>query len=40
MADQTPHLTALVGEGTVRAGKGLRHLPKPTRLRNTGPSAA
>jgi prevent-host-death family protein len=35
-----PHLAALIAEGTVRPGEGPRHLPKPTKLRGTGMSAA
>ena len=35
-----PHLAALVADGTVRPGEGPRHLPKPTKLKGTGKSAA
>lgn len=35
-----PHLAALVAEGTVRPGAGPRYLPKPTKLRGAGKSAA
>lgn len=34
------HLTVLVAEGTVRPSEGPRHLPKPTKLRGRGKSAA
>jgi hypothetical protein len=36
----TPHLAALVVEGTVRPSEGSRHLPKPTRLLGAGRNAA
>lgn len=39
-ATTPPHLAALVADGTVRPGKGARYLPKPTKLRGTGKSAA
>lgn len=35
-----PHLAALVAEGTVRPSQGPRYLPKPTKLRGAGQSAA
>jgi prevent-host-death family protein len=35
-----PHLAALVADGTVRPSEGPRFLPKPTKLRGTGQSAA
>jgi prevent-host-death family protein len=35
-----PHLAALVADGTVRPSQGPRHLPKPTKLRGAGMSAA
>jgi prevent-host-death family protein len=35
-----PHLAALVAEGSVRPSEGARYLPKPTKLRGTGMSAA
>lgn len=35
-----PHLAALIAEGTVRPSEGLRHLPKPVKLKGTGMSAA
>lgn len=35
-----PHLAALVAEGAVRPSEGPRYLPKPTKLRGTGKSAA
>ncbi|MFL5833355.1 MAG: type II toxin-antitoxin system Phd/YefM family antitoxin [Solirubrobacterales bacterium] len=35
-----PHLAALVADGTVRPSEGPRHLPKPTKLKGTGKSAA
>lgn len=35
-----PHLAALIAEGTVRPSGGPRYLPKPTKLRGTGKSAA
>ena len=37
----SPHLSALIADGTVRAPEGPRHLPaKPAKLRGTGKSAA
>lgn len=35
-----PHLAALVADGTVRPSEGPRYLPKPTKLRGAGKSAA
>jgi prevent-host-death family protein len=35
-----PHLAAMVAEGAVRPSEGPRHLPKPTKLRGDGKSAA
>ena len=35
-----PHLAALVADGTVRPSEGPRLLPKPTKLRGRGKSAA
>lgn len=35
-----PHLAALVAEGAVRPSEGPRQLPKPTKLRGDGKSAA
>ncbi|HMI80344.1 MAG TPA: type II toxin-antitoxin system prevent-host-death family antitoxin [Solirubrobacterales bacterium] len=35
-----PHLAAMVAEGTVRASEGARYMPKPTKLRGGGKSAA
>jgi prevent-host-death family protein len=35
-----PHLAALIADGTVRPSEGPRYLPKPTKLRGTGKSAA
>jgi prevent-host-death family protein len=35
-----PHLAALIAEGAVRPAKGARHLPKPTKPRGAGKSAA
>lgn len=35
-----PHLAALVADGTVRPGEGPRFMPKPSKLRGTGKSAA
>jgi hypothetical protein len=35
----TPHLAALIADGTVRPGRGPRHLPKPTQLRGVGRDA-
>ena len=35
-----PHLAALVADGTVRPSEGPRYLPKPTKLRGVGQSAA
>jgi prevent-host-death family protein len=34
------HLAALVADGTVRPSEGVRRLPKPTKLRGGGKSAA
>lgn len=39
-ATTPPHLAALVAQGTVRPSQGARYLPKPTKLRGTGMSAA
>lgn len=39
-ATMPPHLAALVADGTVRPSEGPRHLPKPTKLRGSGMSAA
>lgn len=39
-ATTPPHLAALVANGTVRPSKGPRYLPKPTKLRGSGKSAA
>jgi prevent-host-death family protein len=39
-ATMPPHLAALVAEGSVRPSEGSRYLPKPTKLRGTGMSAA
>lgn len=39
-ASTPPHLAALVAEGAVRPGDGARHLPKPTKPRGRGKSAA
>jgi prevent-host-death family protein len=39
-ATTPPHLAALVANGTVRPGEGPRYLPKPTKLRGSGKSAA
>lgn len=39
-ASTPPHLAALVAEGTVRPGESPRHLPKPSKLRGAGKSAA
>lgn len=39
-ATTPPHLAALIAEGTVRPSEGSRYLPKPTKLRGTGMSAA
>lgn len=39
-ATTPPHLAALIAEGTVRASEGPRYLPKPTKLRGAGMSAA
>jgi prevent-host-death family protein len=39
-ASTPPHLAALVAEGAVRSSDGQRYLPKPTKLRGTGKSAA
>jgi len=35
-----PHLAALIAEGSVRPGVGSRFLPKPTKLRGAGKTAA
>jgi prevent-host-death family protein len=35
-----PHLAALVADGTVRPSEAPRYLPKPTKLRGSGKSAA
>jgi len=35
-----PHLAALMADGTVRSSEGPRHLPKPTKPKGTGKSAA
>jgi prevent-host-death family protein len=35
-----PHLAALVADGTVRPSEGSRQLPKPTKPKGTGKSAA
>jgi prevent-host-death family protein len=35
-----PHLATLVADGRVRPGSGTRRLPKPTKLRGTGKTAA
>jgi len=35
-----PHLASLVAEGSVRPSEGGRYLPKPTKLRGKGRSAA
>jgi prevent-host-death family protein len=35
-----PHLSALIADGTVRPPQGPRYLPKPTKLRGPGKSAA
>jgi prevent-host-death family protein len=39
-AAMPPRLAALVAEGTVRPSEGSRYLPKPTKLRGGGKSAA
>lgn len=39
-ASTPPPLAALVAEGSVRASEGPRHLPKPTKLRGAGGTAA
>jgi prevent-host-death family protein len=39
-ASTPPHLAALVADGTVRPSEGPRYLPKPTKLRSAGKSAA
>lgn len=39
-ASTPPHLAALVADGTVRPSEGPRYLPKPTKLRGAGKSAA
>jgi prevent-host-death family protein len=39
--DTSPHLSALIADGTVRAPEGPRYLPtKPAKLRGEGKSAA
>lgn len=35
-----PHLAALIARGVVRPSNGSRYLPKPTKLRGSGKSAA
>lgn len=35
-----PHLAALVADGTVRPGEGPRFMPKPSKPRGAGKSAA
>jgi prevent-host-death family protein len=35
-----PHLAALVADGSVQPSKGPRYLPKPTKAKGTGKSAA
>lgn len=39
-ASTPPHLATLVAEGSVRPSEGPRSLPKPTKLRGSGSSAA
>lgn len=39
-AEMPPHLAALIADGTVRPSEGPRYLPKPTKLRGAGQSAA
>jgi prevent-host-death family protein len=39
-ASTPPHLAALIADGTVRPSDGSRYMPKPTKLRGTGMSAA
>jgi prevent-host-death family protein len=39
-ATTPPHLAALVAEGAVRPGNGTRYLPRPTKLRGAGKTAA
>jgi prevent-host-death family protein len=39
-ATTPPHLAALVADGTVRPSESPRFLPKPTKLRGSGKSAA
>lgn len=39
-AAMSPHLAALVAEGTVRPGKAGRYVPKPAKPRGGGKSAA
>jgi len=39
-ASTPPHLAALVADGTVRSSEGARYLPKPTKARGAGKSAA
>jgi prevent-host-death family protein len=36
----SPGMAALIANGTVRPGNGKRHLPKPIKLRGTGPTAS
>ena len=36
----SPHLAAMIGDGTVRPGSGSRDLPKPIKLRGSGKTAA
>jgi prevent-host-death family protein len=39
-ATRSPGLAALIANGTVRPGNGSRFLPKPVKLRGSGPTAA
>jgi prevent-host-death family protein len=39
-ATTSPHIAALVAEGTVRPGVGRRYLPKRIKARGTGKTAA
>lgn len=39
-ATTPPHLAALVADGSVRPSEGSRYLPKPTKLKGSGKSAA
>ncbi len=39
-ATTPPHLAALIAEGSVRPGAGSRFLPKPTKPRSAGKTAA